>query len=292
MHSATETAGETPGDGEAHFIKSGEAVGGGRSAHYALIEQWRERYPISLLCAVLCVQRSSYYAWQKQLMNAHHIQLQMKAQAVPQRSRGAAGSRTIAQMLGVSRWRARKLMQACHLVSTQPGKPNFPLAQEVTVAVPNQLNRAFQSSAPNRGGCGDNTYVRVAGQWVYVAVVLDLYARRVVGWQGSEKPDTALVLQALGRAVGTHQPERGLLFYSDQGVQYRSQGYQPYLKRHQISPSMRRKGNCWDKAPRERVFRSLKMEWIPRYGYRSLQETSHVVGEYLMGYYNRERVHS
>ncbi len=198
----------------------------------------------------------------------------------------------MAKTLGVSRWRARKLMQACQLVSTQPGKPKFRLAQEPAETVSNQLNRAFQPTAPNRVWCGDITYLRVAGQWAYLAVVLDLYARRVVGWKVSAKPDTALVLQALCRAVETRRPESGLLFHSDQGVQYRSQVYQQYLKQHQISPSMSRKGNCWDNAPMERLFRSLKTEWMPRHGYSSLQETSQDVGEYLMGYYNQERVHS
>jgi len=225
-------------------------------------------------------------------VDTDQIQLQLQAQAVHRRSRRAAGSRTIAKTLGVSRWRARKLMQAGQLVSKQPGQRKFRLAQAEAEAVPNQLNRAFQPTAPNRVWCGDITYVRVAGQWAYLAVVLDLYARRVVGWQVSATPDTTLVTQALGRAVETRRPEKGVLFHSDQGVQYRSQRYQQYLKRQQISPSMSRKGNCWDNAPMERLFRSLKTEWIPRQGYRSLQETRQDVGEYLMGYYNRERVHS
>lgn len=245
-----------------------------------------------MLCAVLGIQRSSYYAWQQRPVNTHQVQLRLQVQAVHRRSRGAAGSRTIAKTVGVSRWRARQLMQACQLVSTQPSKPKFRVASAEAEAVPNQLNRAFQPVAPNQVWCGDITYLRVAGQWAYLAVVLDLYARRVVGWQVSKTPDTTLVLQALGRAVQTRQPEKGLLFHSDQGVQYRSRGYQHYLKRHQLSPSMSRKGNCWDNAPMERLFRSLKTEWIPRHGYRSLQETIHDVGEYLMGYYNQERVHS
>ena len=241
---------------------------------------------------MLGIQRSSYYVRRKRPVDAYPLHLRLQAQAVHRRSRGSAGSRTLAKTLGVSRWRARKLMQACHLVSTQPGKPKFRLAQAETEAVPNQLNRAFHPTTPNRVWCGDITYLRVAGQWAYLAVVLDLYARRVVGWQVSAKPDTTLVLQALSRAVETRQPGRGLLFHSDQGVQYRSQRYQHYLKQQQIRPSMSRKGNCWDNAPMERLFRSLKTEWMPRPGYRSLQETSQDVGEYLMGYYNRERVHS
>lgn len=247
---------------------------------------------MSTLCAVLGVQRSSYYAWQHRPVDTQQIQLQLQAQAIHRRSRRAAGSRTIAKTLGVSRWRARKLMQAGQLVSKQPGPRKFRRAQAEAEAVPNQLNRAFRPTAPNRVWCGDITYVRVAGQWAYLAVVLDLYARRVVGWKVSESPDTTLVTQALGRAVETRQPTEGLLFHSDQGVQYRSRRYQQYLQRHQISQSMSRKGNCWDNAPMERLFRSLKTEWMPRHGYRSLQESIHDVGEYLMGYYNRKRVHS
>lgn len=245
-----------------------------------------------MVCAVLGVQRSSYYAWQQRPVEPRPLALRLQVQAVHRRSRGAAGSRTIAQTLGISRWRARKLMRACHVVSTQPGKPKFRIAQAEAEAVPNHLNRAFQPTAPNRVWCGDITYLRVKRQWVYLAVVLDLYARRVVGWQVSETPDTMLVLQALGRAVETRQPAKGLLFHSDQGVQYCSQGYQRYLRHHQIRPSMSRKGNCWDNAPMERLFRSLKTEWMPPQGYPSLQETRQDVAAYLMGYYNRERVHS
>jgi len=175
----------------------------------------------------------------------------------------------------------------------------------VSWEVPNPANRSsvspkshpwrcrITSTAPSNrphqigSGLGGNiTYVRGTGQWAYLAVVLDLYARRV-GGEVSETPDTALVLKAIERAVETRQPERGLLFHPDQGVQYRSHGYQHYLKQYQISPSMSRKGKCWDNAPMERLFRSLRTEWIPRHGYRSLPETSRDVGEYLMGYYNR-----
>ena len=149
------------------------------------------------------------------------------------------GSRTMAQALGVSRWRARRLMQLCQLVSKQPGKPKYRPARQEALVVPNQLNRAFSPTAPNRVWCGDITYVRMAGQWTYLAVVLDLYARRIVGWSLSTTPDTALVAQALRRAVETRRPKPGLLFHSDQGVQYRSEAYRQQLAQHQIRQSMK-----------------------------------------------------
>lgn len=163
-------------------------------------------------------------------------------------------------------------MQACQLVSKQPGKSRYRPALDESSVVPNRLNRAFQPTAPNQVWCGDITYVRMAGQWAYLAVVLDLYARRVVGWSLSTTPDTALVAQALRRAIESRCPKPGLLFHSDQGVQYRSADYRDQLRQRQMRQSMSRKGNCWDNAPMERVFRSLKTEWIPTEGYQTLQE--------------------
>lgn len=228
-----------------------------------------------MVSQVLGIRRSGYYAWRKRPRRQSDVHLQHQARQVHQRSRRAMGSRTMAQALGVSRWRARRLMQMCQLVSKQPGKPKYRLARHEARVAPNQLNRAFAPTAPNRVWSGDITYVRMAGQWTYLAVVLDLYARRIVGWSLSTTPDTALVTQALRRAVETRRPQPGLLFHSDQGVPYRSEGYRQQLAQQQIRQSMSRKGNCWDNAPMERIFRSLKTEWIPRNGYSTIQEGQH-----------------
>jgi len=256
------------------------------------MQQLRKDYPLTVICQTLAIGRSGYYAWRKRPGRKRAVCLQERARQVHRRSRGAAGSRTIAQALRVSRWRARQLMQACQLVSKQPGKPRYRPTLEESSVVPNRLNRAFQPTAPNRVWCGDITYVRMAGQWAYLAVVLDLYARRVVGWSLSTTSDTALVAQALRRALESRRPKPGLLFHSDQGVQYRSADYRHQLRRRQIQQSMSRKGNCWDNAPMERVFRSLKTEWIPTNGYRTFQEGQQDLTTYLMGYYNQERLHS
>ena len=269
-HSGLRTPGETPGTGKGYFKKSGHAPGRNRTFRYTLIQQLQVEYPLTLVCEVVGIRRSSYYAWQKRPVRTPPSPLQLQAQAVHRRSRGAAGSRTIAQALGVSRWRARKLMQASHLVSRQPGKPKFRPAKAEGEVVPNQLNRAFQPLAPNQIWCGDITYIAIGGRWAYLAVVLDLYARRVVGWSLAPTPDTALVSQALRRAIATRQPKAGLLFHSDQGVQYRSRAFRQHLVARQIGQSMSRKGNCWDNAPMERLFRSLKTEWIPAKGYDTL----------------------
>lgn len=224
------------------------------------MKQLQKVYPFTVLCQVLEIRRSGYYAWRKRPERRPSVQLQQQARQVHRRSRGAAGSRTMAQALGVSRWRARQLMRLCQLVRKQPGKPKYRPTREEAGLARNQLNRAFQPTAPNRIWCGDITYVRMAGQWTYLAVGLDLYARRIVGWSLSTTPDTALVTLAFRRAVEARCPKPGLLFHSDQGVQYRSATYRQQLAQHQISQSMSRKGNCWDNAPMERVFRSLKTE--------------------------------
>lgn len=209
---------------------------------------------------MLATRRSSYYAWQSLPIRAQKVQLQVQAHAVHRRSRGAAGSQTMPKALGVSRWRARKLLQACQLRSKQPGKPKFRLAPEKAEAVPNHLNRAFHPTSPNRVWCGDITYVLIAERWAYLAVAPDLYARRVVGWSLPTTPDAALAIQALRRAVETRQPGGGLLFHSDHGVQYRSRAYRHHMTTRQIDQRMSRKGNYWNNAPIERLFRRLKTE--------------------------------
>lgn len=256
------------------------------------MKQLHRDYPLTVVSQVLGIRRSGYYAWQTRPRRKPAVHLQHQARHVHHRSRGAMGSRTMAQALGVSRWQARRLMQICQLVSKQPGKPKYRLIQQEALVASNQLNRVFAPTAPNRVWCGDITYVRMAGQWTYLAVVLDLYARRIVGWSLSTSPDSALVTQALRRALETRRPQPGLLFHSDQGGQYRSEAYRQQLAQQQIRQSMSRKGNCWDNAPMERVFRSLKTEWIPTEGYRSIQEGQQDLTEYLMGYYNHERLHS
>jgi putative transposase len=130
------------------------------------------------------------------------------------------------------------------------------------------------------------------GKWVYLAVVLDLFARRVVGWAMSEKPDAALVARALKMAMELRGHPQGILFHSDQGVQYSSAIFKRLLAQFGMTQSMSRRGNCWDNAPTERLFRSLKSEWIPQLGYESLESAITDVGYYLMVYYNHQRPHT
>ena len=212
-------------------------------------------------------------------------------------SRGAAGSRSIKATLNahgveVGRYKVRTLMQKIGLICKQPGPHAYKQATVEHVDIPNVLDRQFEVTAPNAVWCGDITYIWSGSRWSYLAVVLDLYARRVVGWSISDKPDTTLTIKALEHAYQQRGRPNGLLFHSDQGCQYTSTGYRQRLWRYQIEQSLSRRGNCWDNAPMERVFRSLKTEWVPDTGYQSIDEARKDIGHYLMDYYNHRRPHT
>ncbi|WP_040514797.1 IS3 family transposase, partial [Paraglaciecola polaris] len=129
-------------------------------------------------------------------------------------------------------------------------------------------------------------------RWHYLAVVIDLYTRRIVGWSMSAKPDAELVVNALDMAYEQRGRPQKVMFHTDQGSQYGSRKFRQRLWRYRMKQSMSRRGNCWDNAPMERVFRSLKSEWIPATGYNSLQEAKRDISRYLMDYYNWQRPHT
>jgi len=162
----------------------------------------------------------------------------------------------------IGRFKVRRLMRELELVSKQPGSHAYKKATVERPDIPNILNREFVVEAPNQVWCGDITYIWAQGKWHYLAVVMDLYARRVVGWALSEKPDADLVIKALDVAYEQRGKPQGLLFQSDQGSQYGSRNFRQRLWRYRMRQSMSRRGNCWDNAPMERVFRSLKTECV------------------------------
>lgn len=152
------------------------------------------------------------------------------------------------------------------LVSKQPGSHAYKKATVERPDIPNVLNREFDVETPNQVWCGDITYIWAQGKWHYLAVVINLYARRVVGWALSEKPDSGLMVKALDVAYEQRGKPQSLLFHSDQGSHDGSRNFRQWLWRHRMRQSMSRRGNCWDNAPMERVFRSLNTEWISTTG--------------------------
>ncbi len=183
-------------------------------------------------------------------------------------------------------------MKEAHLISKQPGSHNYKQATVERPDIPNLLAREFTVDAPNQVWCGDITYIWAGQRWCYLAVVIDLYCRRVVGWAMSESPDSALVTKALSMAYEQRGNPSGVMFHSDQGSQYGSRHFRQNLWRYRMIQSMSRRGNCWDNAPMERLFRSLKSEWVSATGYASFAEATKDISYYLMSYYNWERPHS
>lgn len=191
----------------------------------------------------------------------------------------------------IGRFKVRKLMAEAHLRSKQPGLHRYKIASTEKIEIANKLSRDFQPDRPNQTWTGDITYIWV-GRWIYLAIVLDLYARRVVGYAFSDKSDAALAIKALDMAWQQRGQPKSVMFHSDQGCQYSAQAFRQRLNRYQIVQSMSRRGNCWDNAPTERFFRSLKTEWLPKQGYSNSLEAKSDIIRYLLGYYNQQRPHS
>lgn len=212
-------------------------------------------------------------------------------------SNGSAGARSIAKMvtaegIPLSRYRASRRMEVLGLVSSQQPKHRYKKVEQPHSNVPNRLDRQFDVDAPNRVWAGDITYIWTGKRWAYLAVVLDLFARKPVGWALSLSPDSELTKKALCMAYESRGEPKGVMFHSDQGVQYTSLSFRQQLWRYQMLQSMSRRGNCWDNSPMERFFRSLKTEWMPEVGYGSFDEAKHAITEYILGYYSQFRPHT
>ena len=182
-------------------------------------------------------------------------------------------------------------MKELDLVSCQQPKHAYKKASQEHLEVPNHLDRQFAVTEPNQVWCGDVTYIWIGNRWAYLAVVMDLFARKPVGWAMSLSPDSELTAKALTMAFESRGKPKGVMFHSDQGCHYTSRRFRQLLWRYQIKQSMSRRGNCWDNSPMERFFRSLKTEWVPVKGYNSFNEARTSITNYIIGYYSQVRPH-
>jgi len=268
---------------------------------YGFIRAHAGHWSVVHLCRLLGVPRSGYYDWRDQpgrVIPPQELALRRRMKELFRVSRDSLGSRPLMKNLreegfAIGRDRTRRLMKALNLKvkqkrkykATTDSKHNLPVAENV-------LNRQFAPQGPNQVWGTDITYLWTQEGWVYLAVVIDLYSRRVVGWAMDRRMQKALVIRALLMAINLRQPPPGLLHHSDRGSQYASHAYQALLKQHGMICSMSRKGNCWDNAPIERFFSSLKREWTGDRLYRSRQDAMADVREYVAVYYNSKRLHS
>ncbi|WP_242452649.1 IS3 family transposase [Pseudomonas aeruginosa] len=286
------------GAGESDIKKGYRSLDVGRTRSYALIDQLSEQEPVEVVCSAFDVARSCYYVHRlrRRRVDARRVALRSQVNQLFSQSRGSAGSRSILGMLReegvtIGRFRVRRLMRELGLVSKQPGSHAYKQATVERPDIPNRLNRAFATKHPNQVWCGDITYVWAQGRWHYLAAVLDLHTRRVIGWAFSAKPDAELVIKALDMAYEQRGRPQQELFHSDQGSQYASRLFRQRLWRYRMQQSMSRRGNCWDNSPMERLFRSLKSEWVPSTGYLTAQEAQRDISHYLMHRYNWIRPH-
>lgn len=263
-----------------------------------LVDHLREHYKQHELLCVFGLHRSTYrYRQQRKgVVDAVRERLKDKARAIHTASRGAAGARTIAGQLrhqgdSIGRYKAASLMREASLVSKQQKQHRYRIVAEESVIADNHLGREFTVMQANQVWCGDVTYVWSGQRWLYLAVVLDLYKRKIIGWSCSTNPDSQLTIQALRMAYESRGFPKGVMFHSDQGCHYTSRAFRHQLAHYQTKQSMSRRGNCWDNAPMERFFRSFKTEWMPAEFYTAFHEAERDIGSYIR-YYNHERGHS
>ena len=256
---------------------------------------------MTLLCRVMLVSRSSYYQHFKQQQTPNCLQqrkLEALVKSIHKASKESYGSRRISEALQgqgypIGRYQARSLMRKLNPVTkptkrfkvTTDSKHNHPVA-------PNLLNRQFQVDRPDTVWASDITYLWTHQGWLYVAVILDLFSRKVVGWSIDRRMTSELVKKALNMAVMYRQPPKGLLHHSDRGSQYASHAYQKELRKHGMVCSMSRKGNCWDNAVAESFFHTLKTELTYHFQFKTRAEAKVDIFEYIEVFYNRKRLHS
>ena len=286
--------------GERDSKKGYSSLNAGQHKTIALIETLSREYKnVKQLCQLFEVPRSSYHYHlnARDIVDFDYALLCNKVVDIYRNSRCSAGARTIAGQLNqqdesVGRYKAGSLMKSLGLVSTQFRKHRYKIAKNESVIAPNLLKRQFNVEKINQVWCGDVTYIWTSTGWLYLAVVMDLYARKIVGWACSTNPNTDLTCAALRYAFESRGRPNNVLFHSDQGCHYTSLQYRQMLFRYQIKQSMSRRANCWDNAVMERFFRSFKTEWMPKFGYDNYQDAEQDILHYILKHYNTQRGHS
>jgi putative transposase len=269
---------------------------------YAFIDVEKAHYPVRRLCRCLGVSRSGYYGWQRRDPSVRAVEdagLAIEVAAIFKRHRRRYGSPRIRDELRargrrVSRKRVARLMHGRGL-KARSGRRRIPRTTDSRHPHPvaeNLLGRNFRTEAPNRAWVGDVTYLPTAEGWLFLAVLLDLFSRRVVGYALSECNDQELARAALQRALVLRNPKSGLVHHTDRGSPYASGTYRALLGAYGIRASMSRAGNCYDNAVAESFFSTLEFELGVETEKRSRAEVVQVVSEYIDGYYNCERRHS
>jgi putative transposase len=265
------------------------------------MHQQHSAFTVSRMCELLEVSRSGYYEWLSRPPRPPadaDQEVRDKIQRYFAQGRGTYGTRRIKHLLAqdglrVSRRRIGRVLTQAGLRCKTQRKFKAPRSSEQAQTVaPNQLNREFTVQVPDTIYVGDITYLPTGEGWLYLAVVLDLCSRAVVGWSMADHMRAELVNQALSMAIYQRHPAAGLIMHTDRGSQYGADSYRQLLHQHEIHPSMSRKGNCWDNAVAESFFHTLKTELVYMEDFNTHEQAQTAVFEYIEVFYNRQRCHS
>lgn len=267
--------------------------------HQAVHQLQGKAYPVARVCRLLRISRSGYYeALQRGLGKVVVDPNEIRLKALFHRYERCFGSRRLikplrAEGIHIGIFKIRKLMKKQGLVATWKRKFTHTTNSNHDLPVaPNLLDRQFNPSNRNKAWVADITYIRTRSGWLYLAVVMDLYSRKIVGWAMAPHMRAELVCSAMQLAIAQRQPEPGLIAHSDRGSQYAGSEYQTLLERHGMQCSMSRKGNCWDNAVMERFFLNLKMERVWRKDYANHGEAIKDITDYIVRFCNEDRLHS
>lgn len=268
---------------------------------FRFVHEHRETFRVGVMCEVLKVSRSGYYAWRGRPHSDReraNRALRATIERIHAESRGTYGSPRVHAALrregfACGRHRVARLMRDEGIRSkTKRRFRSIATKRSEMPSAPNLLARSFSAPARDRAWAADITIVRTGEGWLHLAVVLDLFSRKVVGWAMSDRVHQTLALEALAMAIARRRPRPGLVHHSDRGGQYASAAYQDRLDRHGIVSSMSRPANCLDNAVAESFFHTLKTELVYHEHYRTREAARLAIFEWIEGFYNRTRLHS
>lgn len=269
---------------------------------FRFIEDHRDTYPVRLMCAVLEVSPAGYYAWRDRPVSERtksNATLLAAIRQVHQDSSGRYGSPRVHTVLrrqgrGASRGRIERMMRrhGIRAIMAPPRRVRTTDSRHDLPIAPNLIARDFTAPAPNRVWLADITYIPTAEGWLYLAAVMDLFSRKIVGWAMRDHMQVELASAALTMAIQQQRPQAGLIHHSDRGVQYASHAYRNTLTAAGITASMSRKADCYDNAPMESFFHTLKTELVHHRNYKTRAEAQRDIFTFIEGFYNRTRLHS
>lgn len=267
---------------------------------YAFIESQRRQFDVACLCAALDVSRSGYYAWRTAAGSrraAENAALATKMRALHRQTREAYGARKMwralqAEGVACGKHRVARLRRLYGIETLRHRRfRRAYAARQGTPPAPNLLRAPFAASGPNQVWVGDITFVPTRAGWLYLAALVDVYSRQIVGWAMGSRPTRGLVSDALMMAIQRRCPQPGLIHHSDQGIQYASGEFRQLLADHGITQSMSRKGNCYDNAVAESFFSTLKNEMVHHRDFMNREQARREIFEFIEVFYNRQRLH-